>query len=76
MPTNVFFFVMVAVSCPETPKSASLTWPFDPSRTFAAVSGGVFISNVDARSPQGKNWHTLDVSVQLVITVQVLQPHQ
>jgi hypothetical protein len=37
VPTKVFFFDMVAVSCPETPKSASLTSPFEESRTLAAV---------------------------------------
>lgn len=37
VPTKVFFFVIVCESCPETPKSASLTCPFAPSRIFAAL---------------------------------------
>jgi hypothetical protein len=36
VPTKVFFFVMVAESCPETPKSASLTCPFALTRMLAA----------------------------------------
>jgi len=36
VPTNVFFFDIVAVSCPETPKSASFTSPVADKRTFAA----------------------------------------
>jgi hypothetical protein len=38
VPTNVFFFAdSVPDSCPDTPKSASLTSPFAESRMFAAA---------------------------------------
>lgn len=37
VPTNVFFFAdNVPDSCPETPKSASLTSPLADSKMFAA----------------------------------------
>ncbi len=39
VPTNVLHLVMVSVSCPATPKSASLTMPVSDSRTFAAGRG-------------------------------------
>jgi hypothetical protein len=39
VPTNVFFFAdSVPDSCPDTPKSASLTSPFAESRMFAAAA--------------------------------------
>jgi hypothetical protein len=37
VPTKVFFFVIVAESWLETPKSASFTWPLEVRRIFAAV---------------------------------------
>ena len=36
MPTNVFLLFNVSVSCPATPKSASLTSPLSDINTFAA----------------------------------------
>lgn len=37
VPTNVSLFLLVSVSWPATPKSASLTSPFSERRTLAAV---------------------------------------
>lgn len=36
VPTKVFLFICVSVSCPATPKSASFTSPCSDSNTLAA----------------------------------------
>lgn len=36
VPTKVFLLLVVLVSCPATPKSASLTSPISLSKTLAA----------------------------------------
>jgi hypothetical protein len=59
VPTKVFFLVIVADSCPETPKSANLTWPVALSKMFAARTQ-VSVDRADA----SKVFHlTLDISM-------------
>ena len=68
VPTNVFFFAdSVPESCPDTPKSASLTSPPAESNTFAAAG---------AREKWFRGWlhatRTLYVAVQFPLSVEVL----
>src|ERR1700760_2539309 len=70
VPTNVFFLVIVWDNCPETPKSASFTCPFAPSRMFAAT----LVNN--PQTYKRKTMLTFDVPMQFTITMQVFQPHQ
>jgi hypothetical protein len=52
VPTNVFFLVIVAVSCPETPKSASLTAKDGRRKRVAKATGH---SCEDVPSPDALN---------------------
>lgn len=72
VPTKVFFFVIVADNCPETPKSASLTCPFAPSKTFAA-----FVQKL-AKTTKRIRQHlpTFDISVELLVPMKVVQAEQ
>jgi len=64
VPTKVFFFVMLEVSCPETPKSASFTSPVSVRSKLAAV-----ISKIE-------RYCTLDITMDLPLRVQIGQPKE
>jgi hypothetical protein len=69
VPTKVFFFVIVAESWLETPKSASFTWPLEVRRIFAAVQLSASQSSLKERLQC-----TFYIAVQFLIAVQIIQP--